>query len=275
MRKSAEELILDIVNADNFDKEAYKDLRGHLWGYESKKIVADVTNILQAQYVNIDLDEILVHHDKGEIIDFLNRLIYSELEYKRRDKKQRDFVTLEELEEFKILAEETEKISVEELSEMAPLLTTRSYMDMCRLVYDATMEWKYPEDVSTAYLFCEARMFSFEHERDEGILGIDWDSPEQFAHRFDVSYHNEELYFGGPSFYIHDESAREGKDCYTIPETYGQWTGDIYCNVFDLESRCTAIKMYIALRRKQYPVYFPNYKEAYSAALKVLEKCSY
>lgn len=274
MSKSSEELILDILNSDNFDKEIFRKLRGYCFSYDEEGNVEDIAEVLRRQYTDIDIENIFVHHDKNEIIDFLNRLLYSKLVYKHRDKKQTEFVTLKELEEFKILAEENDKISVEELSKTAPILTTRSYMNMCRLVYDATAQWKYPDDISTAYLFCEARLFSFMHEYDHGILGLDWDSPEQFALRFEISYHNEELYFGGPSFYIHDESARIGKNCYTRPETYGQWTGDIYCNVFDLESCCTAIKMYIALRRKQYPVYFPNYKEAYSAALKVLEKCS-
>ncbi len=183
-------------------------------------------------------------------------------------------ITMEELEEFKLLAEEVEKIPIEELSKTAPLLTTRTYLDMCRVVYDATYDVPYPEDTPTTQLFCDARLWSYEHERDEGILGIDWDSPEQFAQKFDVSYHNEELFFGGPSFYINDETARIGKNCYAIPKQYGQWTGSIYCNTSDLKDRCRAIKMYIALRRMQYPVYFPAYKEAYSAALKKLIKVS-
>lgn len=46
-------------------------------------------------------------------------------------------------------------------------------------------------------LICSARMFDLRHEYEHGILGCDWDSPEEFARRFHVSYHNEELFFGG------------------------------------------------------------------------------
>lgn len=183
-------------------------------------------------------------------------------------------ITMEELQEFRQLAEEAEKIPIEELSKTAPLLTTRTYLDMCRVVYDATYDEPYPEDTPTTQLFCDARLWSYEHERDEGILGVDWDSPEQFAQKFEISYHNEELFFGGPSFYIHDETARIGEKCYTRPEQYGQWTGMIFCDISYKKDLCRAIKMYIALRRKQYPVYFPDYKKAYSVALKNLIKMS-
>lgn len=261
--KKHEETILEILKSAKFDKETFKKWRGCSFCYDEEDNVGEIANILHAQYVNMDLENIFAHHSTEEIIDFLNRFLQSKLAYKNGDRNQYNTITLEELEEFKMLAEQTDKISKEELSKTALLLTTETYMELCRVVYDATFEWKYPRDISTAYLFCEARMFSYRHEHDEGILGINWDSPEQFAHSFDASYHNEELYFGGPVLCIRDESARIGENCYTCPEKYGQWTGDIYCNSYSMESVCRAIKMYNALRRKQYPVYFPKYKDAY------------
>ena len=266
LTKKQEEAILEILNSEKFDKEALREWTGFRY-YEETMLVEEISYILKKQYGNIDLDAIFRGNDKEKMIDFLNRLICSNIVYKNGDKKPCS-ITIEELEEFKRLAEQTDKVSKADLSQTAPLLTTRTYMDMCRMVYDATFEWKYPEDISTAYLFCEARMFEFKHEYEEGILGIDWDSPEQFARRFDVSYHNEELFFGGPSLYIHDESACIGKNMYTCPARYGQWTGCICCNIFNKESLYQAIKMYIVLRRKQYPIYFFKYEEAYAAARK-------
>lgn len=179
-----------------------------------------------------------------------------------------DSLTLEELEEFQYLAEQADKMPKEELAKTAPLLTTRTYLEMCRVAYDAAADWEYPEDTPTEELFCRARLFDLQHEYDYGILGCDWDSPEEFACRFCVSYHNEELFFGGPSLYISDESAKVGEHAYTWPERYGQWTGCMWCKPYFTERISKAIRMYIALRKKGYPVYFHKYKEILDAATK-------
>ena len=258
--KKQEESILEIINSDKFDKEAFMKLKGFCFSYDAKDNIEDVAEILRRQYVDNDIDNILVSHDVDKIIDFLNRLLRSKLAYKNSNRKQY-IITPQELEEFRKLATEAEKISKEEFAKTSPLLTTRKYLNMCRIAYDTAFDWKYPEDISTPYLFCEARMLGFNHEYNKGILGVDWDSPEKFALKFSCSYHSEELRFGGPKFYINDESARMGTYGYTLPKTYGQWTGWICCDSDDKRSRYEAIKMYIALRRKGYPIYFSNYNE--------------
>ena len=177
-------------------------------------------------------------------------------------------LTMEELEEFRYLAEQTDKIPKEELAKTAPLLTTRTYLEMCRVAYDAASDWEDPEDTSTEELFCKARSWSTQHEYDHGILGCDWDSPEEFAQRFNLSYHNDEIFFGGPTLYISDESAKIGEHVYTRPEIYGQWTGSMGCKPYFTPRICKAVRIYIALRKKGYPVYFYKYKEILDAVEK-------
>lgn len=265
MSKRQEIFILEILNSDKFDKDAFMELRGLNFHSDAKDNVKYMCDILQKQYLEVDVENILANYNINEIIDFLNRLIYSKLAYKNERKNQGPLITSKELEEFKNFAGQVEKIQKSELAKTAPELTTRTYLDMCRVVYDAIFEWKYPADISTAYLFCEARMFSFKHELDEGILGIDWDSAEQFAFRFNSSYHNEELKFGGAKLYINVESASD-----TFPETYRQWTGNLCYSPYDQEDMYQAVKMYNALRRNKYPIYFSNYREAYSVAKQAL-----
>lgn len=267
--KNQEELILEIINSDKFDKEAFEKLRGFFSSIDVKGNIEAVTRMLQGQYMDIDIENIFINNDKDKIIDFLNRLIHAKLPYRNGCRKRCNPITPEELEEFKILATQADAMSEEELSKNAPLLTTRTYLEMCRTVYDVTYDWKYPDDISTAYLFCEARLSSYQEEYNHGILGIDWDSPEQFAQRYFSSYHREELGFGGPSIDILDESACIGEKLYTRPEVYGRWTGHIYCRFYDKESISEAVKIYIALRRKGYPIYFGECDKTYSEAKKL------
>ena len=91
------------------------------------------------------------------------------------------------------------------------------------------------------------------------------EEPEEFARCFDRSYHNEELFFGGPSLYIRDESAKVGEHAYTRPERYGQWTGYMWCKPYSIEKIGKAVRMYIALRKRGYPVYFHKYEEILQA----------
>ena len=256
--------IEEILNSESFDEETLVKLTG---AFEQKEKIEYIYSALTKQYAELDIVKICENNDKDKIIDFLNRLMKSELEDKKRDRYAVSIITQAELEEFRILAEETDKISKEELSKTAPVLTTRSYMEMCRIVYDATSEWKYPDDISTAYLYCEARLSSFGSEYKEGIFGVDWDSPEEFAYGFMTSYHHEELEFGGLKMYIHDESACLGRNLYEKPDTYSRWTGLICCDASVIRS----IRMFLALRKAGYPVYFYEYEVAY---LKAKEYCA-
>ena len=258
-----EKFVLEIFEDNAFEREVFWKLQGVFARYDSQKSVEKLIAMLQKQYVSIDVETMLVEHGKEEIIDFLNRLILSKLNYNMRYNVSADLITAEELEEFMTLAEQTNKVSKENLSKNAEILTTQSYLNMCRVVYDATSNWKYPCDISTAYLFCEARLFDFNHEYDFGILGIDWDSPEQFADRFNNSYHREELEFGGLQLYIRDENSKIREKVYAMPTKYKQWTGYTCCYSYDIMAICQVIKMYNALRKKNYPIYFLDYEKAY------------
>lgn len=214
--------------------------------------------------MDIDVGNILKNNDKNKIIDFLNRLIRSKLTHRNKYDK-RIIITAKELEEFKTLASQTKQIPKEELSRTSPILTVRTYMDMCRIAYDAMYGDLYPSDTSTAYIFCEARSFPYEHEYDLGIFKADPDSPEEFSCRFNCSYHDEELEFGGLQIWIRDESTN------SIPKKYGQWTGFIHPSTWNTENMLKSIKAYNALRKKEYPIYFSNNYEVYSAAKKLQE----
>ena len=258
--------MLDIFDSDKFDKETFRKLNH----YDTKESIECIAGILQAQYMDINIENILASHSKDEITDFLNRLMCAMLASKGYWQEKLT-ITADEFEEFKILSSETDKISKAGLSETAPVLTVKTYMDMCRVAYDAIYRDRFPPDTSTAYIFCDARMFSFEHEYEHGIFGADFDSPEEFAQNFSASYHNEELEFGGLTLYIYDESACLSEGLYTSPTAYKMWTGYIYCDPWDTTLMCKSIKAYNALRKKQYPIYFSNPDKIYSAAQKLLQ----
>ncbi len=249
--------VKDILQSEHLDNKAIQI-------HNSTSSLSDecyVSGLLQSQYATLDLNKILSEHTSDEIVDFINRYTVSQNNFYKIKSESRinDLCKLSETEitAFLSLAMSTERIPKEYLSKSAPILTTRSFLKMCRLVYDATTIWQYPPETSTALLFCEERMCSFEAEHDEGILGVDWDDPKQFAQAYGSSYHPEELWFGGTPFYIHDETARKSDNCYAIPEAYTQWTGYVWCGL-DLYQ---TVKMYLALRKNGYPVYCHNYKD--------------
>lgn len=260
-----EEAISEIINSDKFDFDSFKE---YCWWYYSsspKECVKHIANILQGQYMSIDVENILINNDKNEIIDFLNRLIRSKLTYKNSMRNKPIVITEDELEEFKMLASQTKQIPKEILSKTAPTLTVRTYMDMCRIAYDAMYGDRYPNDTSTAYIFCEARGFPFEHEYDLGIFKAEFDSPEEFAKYFLFSYHYEELEFGGLRIWINNKIA-----CSTVIKNYDLWTGDIHTYTWDTERMIKSIKAYNALRKKEYPIYFSDYYGVYSKIKKLL-----
>lgn len=260
MNEKQKDIILEIIDSESFDKEAFIRWRSPILKADIEDDIRCIADILQKQYVDISIENILLCNDKEAVIDFLNRLIQSILLYENVDKGRYEDVSLKELAELRQYAEEVGEISIEELSRKAPVLTIRTYLDMCRLVYDEIFEWKYPKDISNAYLFCEARMFEFAHEYKHGILGINWDSPKEFARVFNSSYHNEELRFGGPHLYIKNESFHNCNDVDPVPEIYDKWIGDIYCTLYNKKSMYEALKMYIVLRMNGYPVKFSYFE---------------
>jgi len=268
--EKCEKAILEILESDQFDKAGFKKLRGFNYS-NTKHNIDSIYYAIQAQYMDKNVENILSSHSIDEIIGFLNLLISAELAYKERNQNQHIKLTADELEEFGNLASKTALIPIEKLSKTAPPLTLRSYLDMCRVAYDAMYDNKYPADISTSYIFCDARMLSFEHEYDHGIFGAGWDSPKKFCLNFECSYHNEELEFGGLKLYIRDESARLSEGIYTSPNTFSRWTGRIYSDDWNTELMVKSIKAYIALRKKQYPIYFSNLDKVYVAAQKLVQ----
>ena len=232
------------------------------WRASDEERIGFIIRILEQQYTE-KISYILDQKDINELTDFLNRLIHSLAEYQKAGYPQNGAVAPEELEEFRQLATDTDKIPIETLAETAPLLTTNSYLKMCRLVYDATSLWKYPDDISTEHIYCKERVLN-----GSSILHIDRDSPEEFARSFYPTYHYEELWFGGPALYIGDESVRSGKSCYTTPKIFGKWTGWIGSHYYDSVKLYRSVKMYIALRKNGYPIYCRNYEEIYNKIIK-------
>ena len=259
-----EEKIRNILDSEAFNKEAFNYCTG--WISEKERI-GYIRGMLERQYVD-NICSIFKHKDKIELIDFLNRVIMSRKIYKEDGCPQSDVLTPDELEEFKRLAADTDKIPKDTLAETAPVLTANSFLKMCRIVYDATSLWKYPDDISAEYIFIEARMNA--ETIGEGILGIDPDSPEAFAKTFYGIYHREELWFGGPKLYIHDESAKLGERLYSSPKIFGKWTGCIYCDNIG-EHLYKGVKMYIALRKNGYPIYISDYEQI----CQNVQKCNY
>lgn len=261
-----------------FNTKALEELKVYVGSILS--MPEEIYIMLSKQYCETEMEKVFAKVNFDEIVDFLNRLIDSCLhrpyEYSKVSDPIKTYaISEEELERFYALAEEAEKIPIEDLSKIAPLLTTRSFMEMCRLVYDNTTVWQYPEDLSTVYLFCEGRICTYTHRE---IFSIDWDDAEQFAKAYTWMYHPEELWFGGPLFYISDESAKYmqtkpagessvlflqsgSNGWYTEPKIYEHWTGRITSRSWGRRDVFRAVRMYIVLREHGYPVYMPENKE--------------
>ncbi len=244
-----------ILYSDAFDKEGFMKISHCYWDFDRNENKVQIIDMLQKQYMELDIKKIANNHDINDVIDFLNRLIASKVEYNKIYKTYIPSISLEEIEEFKRLAEEASRIPEEELSREASVLTTRSYLDMCRVVYDATEKemWNYPDDISTGYLFCSKRIWDYEHEYKYGILGFDWDSPEEFKTKFIHTYHYDELWFGSSPYLI-------------IDFLDDKWIGTVCSKNNDKKDLMRSIRMYVALRKKNYPVYYSRYEETYNEA---------
>lgn len=247
--------LLDIINSAELNKKELDRYIG--WNVDDDARIINVWKILTHQYSQ-DLSEIL---DKSDVVGFLNRFAHSYCEFIDARRPEYAPISSEELDKFRQLAAESEKISKEQLSEISPMLTVNSYLKMCRIVYDATSLWKYPDDVSTEFLFCKARLMN------SGFYGIDRDSPEEFANSYRVMYHPAELWFGGPWLYIYDESVRTDDSYYIYPKVFGRWTGRVACDKNEARMY-RAVKMYIALRESGYPLYFGNYESICDSIVK-------
>ena len=250
--------IIDIINSAELSKNELDRYTGR--NLDDDERVIRVCGILTYQYPR-ELSELLAKKDKSDVIGFLNRFAHSYCEFVDAGRPEYAPISPEELDKFRKLAAETDKIPKEQLSETAPILTVNSYLKMCRIVYDAATLWKYPDDISTEFLLSKARLMN------SVFYGIDRDSPEEFARSYYTRYHHEELWFGSPDLNITDESARSGPG-YTMPKIFGKWTGSVYCNGFSHTDLFRGVKMYIALRENGYPVYCSNYKKIYNEIIK-------
>jgi hypothetical protein len=262
------EYIAEIMASDSFDRETFQSMARQYFTEDKPEIIED---FLKRQYVCEDISEVIETHGIDNVIDFLNRLIASKDEYQnmsRWEKEKLCIIPEEELDEFMRLASETAEIPVSELAKTSPPLTGRSFLEMMRIAFDASAIWKYPPDTSTAFLYSEARMMS---RRDAFRLLKDPDSIEEFAGNYQVLYHNEEIWFGGPLLIIHDESARLERG-YTYAYQYTEWTGYVCTNGDNIAQIYRAIKLYTALRKKGYPLYYHGAAEDRDKYLKELER---
>ena len=261
--------IEDIMNCPAFDRETFQSMARQYFTDDKPEIIG---MFLKQQYLCEDISEIFRTHSLDEVVDFMNRLITSKDRYQRmslREIEKLCVISVEELDEFTRLASETDKIPVDKLSKTATPLTGRSFFEMLRVGFDAAKIWDYPPDTSTAFLYSEARFLS---NSDPIKLLKDPDSIEAFASSYQVLYHNEEIWFGGPGIVIHDETARSG-GAYTCTYKYTEWTGRVYSERLpDIIKLYKAIKMYIALRNAGYPVYYSRADEDKKDYLKFLDK---
>lgn len=173
----------------------------------------------------------------------------------------------EELDEFKRLAGETAAVPKDELAKTAPPLTTRSFLELCALVYEAASL----EDISSIpikELYCQNKLIGMSEAR---FLKAAPDSPSDFAAGYNATYHNEELWFGGPKLYINEERARDPIGCYTHPDEYKEWTGRVCLTMIRGNERnlFRGVKMYNALRKRGYPVYFSEYEKVYDECVRL------
>ncbi len=148
------ERLKDIWISEKLDKELFLSAE-RVSRYDEAGIMRAIENILICQYANPDVDDILEHHGTNEITDFINRLELSKVEYKDRkdDRYLNCGLTADEIVRFRMLNESVNRISRDNLAENSNTLTTRSFLEMCRVAYDAASEWKYPEDISDSYLY--------------------------------------------------------------------------------------------------------------------------
>lgn len=262
------EYIAEIMASDSFDMETFQSMARQYFTEDKPEIIED---FLKRQYVCEDISEVIETRGIANVIDFLNRLIASKDEYQSMcawEKEKLCIISDDELDEFMRLASETAEIPVSELAKTSPPLTGRSFLEMMRIAFDASVIWKYPPDTSTAFLYSEARMMS---RRDAFRLLKDPDSIEEFAGHYQALYHNEEIWFGGPELYIRDESARLERG-YTYAYQYTEWTGCVSSCRGDFTKIYKAIKLYTALRKKGYPVYYYHAAEDRDKYLKELER---
>lgn len=215
-----------IMASERFDRDTFQSMARQYFTENKPEIIED---FLKRQYICEDISEVIETCGIDNVIDFLNRLIASKDKYQSMcawEKEKLCVISDDELDEFMRLASETAEIPISELAKTSPSLTGRSFLEMMRIAFDASAIWKYPPDTSTAFLYSEARMMS---RRDAFRLLKDPDSIEEFAGNYQVLYHNEEIWFGGPVLCINDESARLERG-YTHAYQYTEWTGYV-CSI--------------------------------------------
>ncbi len=252
MNDSERIIVDDILESEQFDIQVLEKLDPFFDISDWRKTIA---NILYKQYNLDDLRYLYDENDFDEVIGFLNALFKMHAEHGdwlySNDEDDIYHLSVEERDRFRMLAEKAESVPEREMAATAPVvLSTWDYLYMCRIIYTNTTVRKYPEDTSVEYMYCTARG---ELPHENAILQIDEDDPEAFAYDFPRIYHNEELWFGGPKLYIKNMSQKG---------IYYDWIGDVVCDGWASRRKLyRAIKMYLALRENDYPVYCHNYDE--------------
>lgn len=250
----AKDKILSLLKSDKLNKRAF-DIgikNFHICIDEDREYINKVIEMLQLQYNELSITKILKKHTDSELIEIINKIAESKMLYKQGLRRENiDKITLDEVETFR-------KYTKKNVSLMKTKLNTKNYLKMVRIAYDSTYDWQYPDEISTTYLFCQARSFSYEHEYKNGILGGNWNSTEDFERQYTASYHPEELYFGGITLTV--QSLSDGK-----------WYGITGYHGYRDSELVKTIKMYNSLRKKGYSIYFSNADVVYREALQIVK----
>lgn len=125
-------------------------------------------------------------------------------------------------------------------------MTGNKFLKLCRLCYDSAPRYPFPKDVSDFYVYAHMKGGNLDHEYYHVLSeDIDMDSPSDFVKYHHFGYHTEELEFGGPCI---------GFTHYTDPfgdKIKCKWKAYFYRKGVE---PWRAIKMYLALRDKGYPI---------------------
>ncbi|MBR1455010.1 MAG: hypothetical protein IJ593_10290 [Lachnospiraceae bacterium] len=250
-----------IINSQYFDKE-FIDNCIEIWIYNSdnelfsktrdesneKKIEIAKNEIETAfakrigrQYMSEDIEYVYNKYGEQNVIKFIQNLI--DFNSKYGDVRIRTILSEEEIEEFLNYAKDND------VKPSTIPMNAKNFLKMCRICYDAAPVKLYPKGISDYYIYQDERGSAF-HE-DSTVLDKDcYEDDNKFLEKYPGgAYHFEEIRFGGPSIYIK-------------PKSYHKKSGKKYVNVRTWTASFSgktcedgrSIKMFIALRRKKYPI---------------------
>ena len=211
------------------DAEELKSIKSSLDGYFELEI--------RKLYRTMSAEKAFKLHGEENVMAMLARMY--RFEEKFYDIEIEMDVTEEELDRFIEYSYDRE----EDLKFCDDEMTGNKFLKLCRLCYDSAPKYPFPKDVSDFYVYTHMKGGNLDHEYYHVLSeDIDMDSPSDFVKYHHFGYHTEELKFGGPC--IGFRHPFEKKSRY-------KWQAYFYQKG---EDPWRAIKMYLALRDKGYPV---------------------